>query len=135
MRFRFARWKKSPLSPIAPGILRDANCFCYLCQVPTVPQHIIQTEPGPLTAFCVCLRTERMPLAICEKCLFSSSWPWFYLLFLLLSVHHLDICSQILSEGSDEEENKIPPKQERKIHPKLFMKQNNSVGCVFVFSK
>lgn len=50
----------SPLSPAASGLcLRDANCFCYLCQVPTLPQHILQTGPGPSAAFCVCLRGKK----------------------------------------------------------------------------
>lgn len=54
------------LSPAASGLcLCDANCFCYLCQVPTLPQHILQTGPGPSAAFCVCLRNEKMCAAIC----------------------------------------------------------------------
>lgn len=47
------------LSTAAPGLsLCDANCFCYSCQVPTLPQHVLQTGPGPSAAFCVCLRNE-----------------------------------------------------------------------------
>lgn len=56
----------SPPSPAASGLcLCDANCFCYLCQVPTLPQHILQTGPGPSAAFCVCLRNKKMCTAIC----------------------------------------------------------------------
>lgn len=56
------------LSPAASGLcLCDANCFCYLCQVPTLPQHILQTGPGPSAAFCVCLRNEKMCAAICSE--------------------------------------------------------------------
>lgn len=60
----------SPLSPAASGLcLHDANCFCYLCQVPTLPRHILQTGPGPSAAFCVCLRSEKkMCAAICSEC-------------------------------------------------------------------
>lgn len=48
------------LSSTASGLsLRDANCFCYLCQVPTLPRHILQTGPGPSAAFCVCSRNEK----------------------------------------------------------------------------
>lgn len=56
------------LPPAASGLcLCDANCFCYLCQVPTLPQHILQTGPGPSAAFCVCLRNEKMCAAICNE--------------------------------------------------------------------
>lgn len=68
------------LSTAAPGLsLCDANCFCYSCQVPTLPQHILQTGPSPSAAFCVCLRSESLEkkkknakqkdvLAICNYC-------------------------------------------------------------------
>lgn len=67
------------LSTAAPGLsLCDANCFCYSCQVPTLPQHILQTSPSPSAAFCVCLRSESLEeekksktknvLAICSYC-------------------------------------------------------------------
>lgn len=49
------------LSTAAPGLsLCDANCFCYSCQVPTLPQHILQTGPSPSAAFCVSLRSESL---------------------------------------------------------------------------
>lgn len=52
--------------PRAPGCLRDANCFCYLCQVPTVLWHSTDRSES-LSYFCVCLRNEMMHLAICVK--------------------------------------------------------------------
>lgn len=55
-----------PLSPGAPGCLCDANCFCYLCQVPTVLWHSTDRTES-LSYFCVCLRNEKMRLAICVK--------------------------------------------------------------------
>lgn len=67
MRCRVFPPSLSP-SPAASGLcLCDANCFCYLCQVPTLPQHILQTGPGPSAAFCVCLRNEKMCAAICSE--------------------------------------------------------------------
>lgn len=48
------------LSTAAPGLsLCDANCFCFSCQVPTLPQHILQTGPGPSAAFFLCLFKKR----------------------------------------------------------------------------
>lgn len=80
-------------SPAAAGFcLCDANCFCYLCQVPTLSQHILQTGPGPSAAFCVCLRVEkklRCHLQRVHHC--SSSRPW-------LSEWHNDTHSHTLSE-------------------------------------
>lgn len=63
---------------------RDANCFCYLCQVPTLPRHILQTGPCSLSCFlCVCVsscsrnegggeRIKQKCAAICSKSLLPA---------------------------------------------------------------
>ena len=59
------------LQLLRASALRDANCFCYLCQVPTLPRHILQTGPGPSAAFCVCLRNEKKKKQKKKK----GGWP------------------------------------------------------------
>ena len=77
----------------APGLcLCDANCFCYSCQVPTLPQHILQTGPWSLSCF-LCLFKEWKNVCChlrrAHHC--SSSRPW-------LSECHNDTHSHTLSE-------------------------------------
>lgn len=56
-----------PLSPGAPGCWCDANCFCYLCQEPTVLWHSTDRTES-LSYFCVCLRKKKCDLPYaCKK--------------------------------------------------------------------
>lgn len=73
-----------PTLSAAPGLsLCDANCFCYSCQVPTLPQHILQTGPGPSADLCVCLRSkfkkkkakQKDVFAICNDCATAPHTP------------------------------------------------------------
>lgn len=94
--------------PRAPGCLRDANCFCYLCQVPTVLWHSTDRSES-LSYFCVCLRNEKMHLAMCVKTCLSPGPVCFgvpcgcHCVFTVqcsqLLDTHLDSFPEVLAEG------------------------------------